>query len=169
MADPTRHHETRPPGHVPLPVLLTGGMGLALAGGIHFLGLLEPLDAALLSLVSPEDEQPPAAVSPAFLWIATAAITFGLAFVMLEVPGTWRRAVIWASTMVVVAAWLPVAAIAQQHAPVTAPLIAGAWAGLCSIIYAARHHMDADGDTAEHAPSGDPPEATRTPDDDAND
>ena len=162
MAEPTHNPDELPPGHVPIPVILTGSMGLALAGGMHVLGLLEPLDHAFASLVSPDADALAPAVSNPVLWIATAAVSYGLALVVLEIPGTWRRAVIWISTMVVIAAWLPVAAIAHKHAAVAAPLIAAAWAGLCTIIYAARHHMEADDpeETAGAADESQPPDVT---------
>ena len=144
MAEPTHQHDELPPGHVAIPVALTGSMGIALAGGLYLLGMLEAIDRTMAGFVATAAEDLAPAISSKPLWIATAAISYGLALVMLEIPGSWRRAVIWISTMAVILAWLPIAAIAHQHAPIAAPLIAAAWAGLCTIIYAARHHMEAD-------------------------
>jgi hypothetical protein len=144
MAKQTHIRDDLPPGHVPLPVVLTGSMGLALAAGLQVLGLLENLDLHLAGFVSDDVESLSPAISDPVLWTATAAVAYALALVVLEIPGTWRRVVVWISTMLVIAAWLPVAAIGNAHVPVAAPLVAAAWAGLCTIIYAARHHMEAD-------------------------
>lgn len=154
-----------PAGHVRLPVVLTGSMGLALAGGLHALGLLEILDRYLVGLVSDDADALTPAVSATALWIATASVAYGLALVILEVPGNWRRITLWISTMAVIAGWLPVAAIAHTHVAVAAPLVAAAWAGLCSIIYAARHHMGADEPVEPQPPaSAEEPAATDSSD-----
>jgi len=144
MSQPTPSRNDLPPGHVPLPVMLTGSMGLSLAGGLHFFGLLEILDRHLASLVAVEGELMTTAPSTGVLWSMTVAATYGVVFIILEIPATWRRLVIWISTLVVILGWLPVAAIAHTHAKVGAPLVSVAWAGLCAIIYAARHHMETD-------------------------
>ncbi len=145
MASQSKPRQDLPEGHVPLPVMLTGGMGLTLAAGLQGFGLLENLDRSLAGMfVEPGAvlAQPP--VTPGVLWLATAVLAFGIAWVILQIPGTWRRAVIWISTLVVIAGWVPVAAIAHASAPVAAPLVACGWAGLCAIIYASRHHMAMD-------------------------
>jgi len=167
MASQTHTPDDLPPGHVRLPVVLTGSMGLALAGGLHLLGLLENLDRQLAEFVVVDPGALAPALSTPVLWSATAALTYALALVLLEIPGNWRRMVVWISTMAVIAAWLPVAAIANAHAQVAAPLVAAAWAGLCSVIYAARHHMEADDPIepphpapAEETPDSESPDAT---------
>ncbi|MFU8893789.1 MAG: hypothetical protein ACNA8L_09185 [Luteolibacter sp.] len=160
MAKHTQTTDELPPGHVRLPVALMGSMGMALAAGLQVFGFLGLIDERLahLLVVNPATLAP--AITPATVWIATAMVAYGLAWVVLEIPGNWRRIVIWISTMVVIAAWLPVAAISHTQAPVAAPLVAAAWAGLCTIIYAARHHMEADDAPAPPAPRA----AEETPD-----
>ena len=161
MADQTHNHDELPPGQVPLPMVLTGSMGLVLAAGLYAFGLLDSFDRALAGLVFADARELTRAVSNPVLWIATAVISYGIALVVLETPGTWRRTIIWISAMAVITAWLPVAAIAHQHVPVAAPLVAAAWAGLCTIIYTARHRMEADDpDPAEAADESTPPDAT---------
>jgi len=144
MAKQSHSPDELPPGHVTLPVALTGSMGMALAAGLHVFGLLRAMDRHLAGMFVEDPEALAPAISPIALWISTAVVAYGLAFLVLEIPGNWRRIVIWISTMAVIAAWLPVAVIAHAHAAVAAPLVAAAWAGLCTIIYAARHHMEAD-------------------------
>lgn len=144
MAKQTHTPNELPPGHVRMPVVLTGSMGLALAGGLDLLGMLEVFNQHLAGLFTDDAEPLTPVVSTKVLWIATAIVAYGMALIVLEIPGNWRRLVIWISTMAVIVGWLPVAIIANAHAPVAAPLVAAAWAGLCTIIYAARHHMEAD-------------------------
>lgn len=152
MAHKTPHPDELPPGHVPMPVALTGSMGLALAAGLHLTGMLATLDRALEAWVAGGARDFDSAVPPWSVWLATAAIAYVIALVLLEIPGNWRRIVIWISTLAVIAAWLPVAAMAELHAPVAAPLIAALWSGICSLIYAARHHMEVD-DAATPTPA----------------
>ncbi len=122
------------------------------------MGLLGPLDSMLAALVT-LDPAAAAAVPAWIVWLATAIFAYGLAIVLLEIPGTWRRMIIWLSTLAVVMGWLPVAAISGSHAEVAAPAVAVLWSGICAIIYAARHRMAADDDQAPEpaAPDGDPP------------
>jgi hypothetical protein len=154
MASKTKPQHDLPPGHVPLPVMLTGGMGMVLAGGMHFFGMLRHLDRSLAGVfMDPVIDVEQAVVSIPLLWLATALLTFGIAWVILRIPGNWRRVVIWISTLAVIVGWVPVAAIANASAPVGAPLVACGWAGLCAIIYASRHHMETDGPTIVESPS----------------
>lgn len=168
IANQIQTSDELPPGHVRLPVVLTGSMGMALAAGLQFFGFMDMLNRLLAGLFVDHPESLLPAVPPTILWASTTVTAYGLAFVILEIPRNWRRIVIWISTMVVIAAWVPVASIANTQAPVASPLIAAAWAGLCTIIYAARHRMEAD-DSAEtpathHVEQTTDPEAT-----DAND
>jgi hypothetical protein len=145
-----------PPGHVPMPVLLTGTMGLVLAAGLHLTGQLGTLDRAIAGLVSADAADLPPALPQWSLWLATATLAYGMALVVLEIPGNWRRAVILTSTLAVLSGWLPVTYLAGRHAAIAAPLVAAAWSGICSLVYATRHHMHADDVfTSTHHPSDD--------------
>jgi len=148
MASHHPHSGDLPPGHVPMPVVLTGSMGLAVAAVLHLTGWLAALDHSLATAIGADPATLTPAIPPWSLWIATATIAYGLSLLILEIPGHWRRLVIWTSSLAVIAAWLPVAFIAHRHAPVAAPLVAAAWSGLCGIIYAARHHMRVDDSSA---------------------
>lgn len=164
MAKPTHTHPPLPHGHVPLPTVVIGGMGLGLTAVLQLAGLLAALDRYLASLVAADPRSLTATLSPFTLWAITACIAFGMVFVLLNIPGNWRRIVISMSTLAVIAGWLPVAAIANAHAPVAVPLVAAAWVSLCTIIYGAGHEMDAD------APAKSiPPETPEPEDPDATD
>jgi len=144
MAKPTHTHAPLPHGHVPMPTVVIGAMGLALTGVLHLSGLLAALDRYLASLVAENPGALSPTLSPTTLWTITACIAFGMVFVLLNIPGNWRRIVIAISSLAVIAGWLPVAAIANAQAPVAVPLVAAAWVALCTIIYGAGHRMDSD-------------------------
>jgi hypothetical protein len=157
MAHPNPPPGELPPGHVPMPVLLTGTMGFALAAGLHLTGQLGPLDLAIARVIAEDAAALPPAIPVWSVWLATATLAYGISLLLLEIPGNWRRVVIWTSVLVVFAAWLPVAYLAGRHAPIAAPLVATAWSGLCSLVYAARHHMHADDVPPSTAPPTDDP------------
>jgi len=151
----------RPDGQVPLPVALTSAMGLALAAGLHFFGWLASLNGFMNGVFMDLGEAKPADFLPQpALWLATTVLTLALTWVILRVPATWRRVVLWISTLVVIAGWIPVGAIAATMAPVAAPLVSCGWAGLCAMVYAHHHHMEADGRATMVAESTTPENAT---------
>lgn len=151
FSHPQTSHEL-PPGHVATPVWLTGGMGLLLAAGFHFFGLLDLLNQSLSDLFAEQNlisSNP--AIAPEALWLATAVMAFGLAWAILQMPGNWRRITIWIGTQGVILGWVPVAAMGKTSAPVAALWVACAWSGLCSIIYASRHLMPVDVMSENHS------------------
>ena len=78
------------------------------------------------------------------LWLGTALIAYGLALAMLGVPGTWRRLVLWFTTLVLVVVWAPVLGLAAHAPEIAAPLIAGLWSGACALLYVHSHRMPCD-------------------------
>lgn len=157
MVDSHPMPEPLPPGHPTAACALTGGMGLALAAGLHVSGWLEVIDRNLNgAFANGEALAPLPSLSPAAIWLATSAFAFGIAWVLLQMPGNWRRITIWISAQVIMLGWIPVAAIAKSSIPAGGPWIACTWSGLCAIIYATRHRMPADA----------PPPPELTPDND---
>jgi hypothetical protein len=78
------------------------------------------------------------------VWLAVVLLAFGLTFAILNVAGTWRRVVLWITTMALVAAWAPVLSLAARAPDVAAPLIAVIWSGVCALVYAGNHRMPCD-------------------------
>jgi hypothetical protein len=135
-----------PLAHVPAAAALIGGLAVMFAGGLAALGGLSGLDAAVARGMAEALRQPPDAAFPHALpgwglWAGTAGAALGLAWAMLSVPGAWRRVVLWASTLVVIAAWAPVLALAAHRPVIGAPLVAVAWVGLCVWFYAGKHRL----------------------------
>ncbi len=135
-----------PLAHVPAAAALIGGVALAFAAGLSALGVLDSLDGAVAREMAGALGQPAGTAFPNGLpgwglWGGTAGMALGLAWVLLSVPGGWRRAVLWMSALVVTAAWAPVLALAAHRPTVGAPLVAVIWVGLCVWFYASKHRL----------------------------
>ena len=142
-------HLRHSPGHVLVTAACIGSLALVLAAGLRALGLTEQANAAISSLMCQtlQPDGPPAfakALSPWQLWLATASIAYGLALAMLGVAGTWRRVVLLITTLVLVATWAPVLALAAHAPEVATPFIAALWAGACALVYTHSHRMPCD-------------------------
>jgi len=130
-----------------------------LAAGLHALKVLARIDGLVAARLGEALGQPTAAgfaksLPEWLLWSGTAVIAFGLALAMLAVSGAWRRMVLWLTTLVLVAAWAPVLALAAHAPRVSAPMIAVIWVGLCVWFYARTHVLT--GDQPEAAPARPP-------------
>lgn len=130
-------------GHVLMPGLAIGSLALVLAAGFGSVGILDRANDGISSVLhvggGVAKSLPDWAV-----WTAAAVGAFSLSFVILSVPGTWRRVILWISALVLVAGWGPVLVLAGRFPAVAVPLLATFWAGLCSLVYASRHRMAAD-------------------------
>lgn len=143
----TRHQTThaRRSGHVLVPAAAIGGLSLVLASGLSLLGVLDRANAGIASLVSRDAaEKFPKHLPEWSVWLATVFFAFGLAFSILATPGHWRRAVLWITAIVLVAAWAPVLSLAAHAPDIAAPWIATVWSGVCAIVYATNHQMACD-------------------------
>ena len=137
------------PGQVLVTAAFIGSLALVLAVGLAVLGLTDKLDLAVAGLLSrtiqPEGTGAFPKVLPAWaLWLATALLTYALAFAMLGVPGRWRRLVLWLTTLSIVMAWGPVLGLAAHAPQIAAPLVAALWSGTCVLVYTHSHRMPCD-------------------------
>jgi len=137
----------------PRQVLVTaafiGSLALVLAAGLGALGLTSLADAAIASRLSRAIQPESAAAFPKALpswalWLGTAVVAYGLALAMLAVPGTWRRLVLWFTTLGLVTAWAPVLGLAAHAPEIAAPFIAAVWSGTCALVYSRSHRMPGD-------------------------
>ncbi|KAB2641263.1 MAG: hypothetical protein DVB26_05235, partial [Verrucomicrobia bacterium] len=131
------HHT---PGHVLATTAFIGSLALVLAAGLAALGLTDMADAAVADWVRRAIQAEasagfPRALPASTLWLATALLSYALAFAMLAVPGTWRRLVLWLTTLGLVAAWAPVLGLAAHAPQLAVPLLATLWAGGCTLVY----------------------------------
>lgn len=135
----------RPEGHVPGPVAAIGSLSILLVAGLSGLGLLDPVDQMISWWVGQWGKMAfPKSLPDGLLWLAAAFFAFGLAFVILSTPGTWRRVVLWLTTLVLVAGWAPVLGLAAHAPQIGGTFIAALWSGVCALVYAGNHRMPCD-------------------------
>ena len=138
--------------HVGLAVATVAIMGLGLAVGLKWLGLAARIDGLLLEAFSPGTmKQPERALEPVFLWTATVFLAFALPAVILNVPGQWRRLVVWAGTIGLTVAWGPVLVLAARTPDIGVALVAVLWSGFCAMFYTLNHTLPVDEPVATEA------------------
>jgi len=144
--------------HIGLAVLSAGTMALALAGGLQFLGLSGRLDAMLADVFSPKGMGDPSlALNPVFLWLSTAALAFALPAVILNIPGHWRRILVWCGTFALTLAWGPVMILAAHKPQIGVALVAVMWSGFCAMFYTTNHVLPVDREGETPQPKDDGP------------
>lgn len=128
-----------------VPAAAIGALSLILAAGLGALGVLDHLGPFVEELVSRHGREAFSKRLPDWsLWLATAFFAFGMAFAMLSTPATWRRLVIWLSSLVLISAWAPVLSLASHSPDIAAPWIATVWSGVCALVYSSKHQMPCD-------------------------
>ncbi len=128
-----------------VPVAAIGALSILLAVGLSALGILDRINLVISHLVSRGNaDEFPKSLPEWSVWLATLAFAFGLSFAMLSVAGTWRRIVLWITSVVLVAAWAPVLSLAAHAPDIGAPFIATLWSGICALVYASKHRMPCD-------------------------
>lgn len=131
--------------HLGQAVLAAGVMALALAGGLQFLGLMGRFDAMVGDMISPKGlGAPPLALDPLVLWLSAAALAFALPAVIINVPGAWRRLVVWGGTTALTLAWGPVMILAAHKPQIGVALVAVLWSGFCAMFYTTNHTLPVD-------------------------
>ncbi len=135
----------KPPAH-PLAALMSiGGMSLVLAAALELLGFSQKLDLLVAAWVKTTGLGGEFRALPAYVpWLWAVPMVLGLAGGMLGSRKNWRRSVLWATTLVLTVAWVPVLALAGYQAEITMPLLALVWCGLWAMIYATRHQEPGD-------------------------
>lgn len=142
--------------HIGLAVLSAGAMALALSGGLQFLGLMGRLDEILASLFSPRGlGKPELTVDPQVIWLSSAALAFALPAVILNIPGAWRRLVVWGGTVALTVSWGPVLVLAAHKPQIGVALVAVLWSGVCAMFYTTNHVLPADREDATRQPNND--------------
>lgn len=137
--------KAQPAGHVAVPAATISALSMLLVVGLHGLGLLARINEGVVRLMEQSIRGGFPHVLPLWaVWTGTAILALGLSFAILTVPATWRRLVLWISTLVILGAWGPVLAVAAHAPEIAAPWIACFWSGFCAIIYASNHGMACD-------------------------
>ena len=131
--------------HIGLAVFSAGVMALALAAGLSFLGLMGKVDGLLEDLLAPQSMAAPVkSLGPIALWVGSALLAFLLPAVILNVPGLWRRMVVWSLTFALTLAWGPVLLLAAHKPEIGVALVAVLWSGFCAMFYTTNHVLPVD-------------------------
>ncbi len=133
---------TPPPGHVLAPAAAIGSLAAILALGLALLGLADRMDAVIAGWLG--GGVFPERVPPWVVWLGGGVVSYGLSLAILSVPGVWRRVVLWITALVVMAAWAPVLVLSARDPAISTGIIPVLWSGICSLVYAQRHRMEAD-------------------------
>ena len=141
----SKNSHPRPAGHVRVAAAAIGLLSILLAAGLSVLGILERVNGAIAKgLLAGKATGVPKMLPEWLVWCAAVLLAFGLSFAILNVAGTWRRCVLWLTTVVLVAGWAPVLSLAAHAPDIAAPLIATFWSGVCALVYAGNHRLPCD-------------------------
>lgn len=136
---------SHPVGHVLVPAAAIGSLSIVLVVGLSLLGILGRVNLVIANSVSQGRSDAFPKSLPAWSpWFVAVLLAFALAFAILSVPGTWRRFVLWITSVVLIGGWAPVLALAAHFPAIGAPLVAVLWAGVCAMVYAGKHRMPVD-------------------------
>jgi hypothetical protein len=120
-------------------------MALGLAAGFQYLGLMSRINALFADVFSPQAiGKAELSLNPWILWLGTALLAFALPAVILNIPGAWRRIVVWAGAFLLTLSWAPVLLLAAHKPEIAAALIAVVWSGFCAMFYTTNHAMPVD-------------------------
>jgi hypothetical protein len=118
---------------------------MVLAVGLELLGVLARMNLWITPLVSRDGAETfPKTLPGWWSWSAATVFAFGVSFTILGTPGQLRRGLLWASALLLVAAWAPVLSLSARSPDIAAPCIATFWSGICALVYASRHNMPVD-------------------------
>jgi len=136
---------------VDAPCLLHGTVGVSIAIVMQILGLFKlgdnRLTAALLDPVF--HGQAPEGVSLFVQVMVCAVLCYGIAFVVLDTAGVWRRVVMGVSVLVLVLAMVPSLAVWNMYFSPFLTVVGVFWAWFFSLMYANHHLMPCE---VAHAP-----------------
>ncbi|MBK1827136.1 hypothetical protein [Haloferula rosea] len=136
----TQRTDPKPEPHPGIAGLAIAMMGLVLAWMLDYLGVLKPVDHALMGWVNGFGLDGANRVLDGWVpWSWAGLMTVGVCQAVVHVRGMWRRLIIVVSAMVLTLTWIPVLALAAFHTPLTGSMIALIWGGVGSLVYAERH------------------------------
>lgn len=141
MSGHLKNHEP----HVLLAVSVSGLMALALAVGLDFLKVIERMNVWFTQMLTGSGlSQPVREISKEVWWLASGFLAFLLAAVLLNIPGMWRRFLVWGITIALTFFWAPVLLLAAYKPDISLVMVAVLWSGFCAMVYATNHVMPAD-------------------------
>lgn len=139
------HKAHKHPAHVAFATFAIALMAVGLAAGLEFLGIIAILDRWIAAvMIKPGFSAPVQTLNPYLLWTITTLLALGLAAVMLNLSGNWRRLLIWALALILTLFWVPVLLLASNKPEIGVALVGLLWSGCCAMVYTMNHEMPAD-------------------------
>lgn len=135
-----------PRGTVFAPSLTIAAVAVMVSLALNFTQALNPVDAWLTSELAGNGWGETLVELPHWYGgVLILLVSFGLASAMLASPASWRRLVLWLSTVLVLLGWGPALALAGKQIDIAAPVVAAMISGVCALIYGTRHRLPCDG------------------------
>lgn len=127
--------------HPRIVAVVVGSFAMAVGLVLRVSGVLLDVEHALLARYQEAGFPIEANGQPWWAILLLLGLTYGLSYLLLEVPGLPRRLLLSVSFMVLVAAASPVAALwGVFWSPVVA-ILSAAWSAFCAILWARHHPM----------------------------
>lgn len=139
MSQHSQDHVSR----IDAPCLLHGTLGLSLAIVVQVFGLLQLGDDKLMAaLLHPVFHGvAPESVSLLVQVAVCAVLCYGIAFVVLDVAGVWKRVIIGVSVLVLVLAMVPSFAVWNMYYSPFLTVVGVFWTWFFTLMYANHHLM----------------------------
>lgn len=137
------HHSNEHVSRVDIPCVLYGSVGVGVALAMQVVGLLKNGDERLLgALLNPvfHGEMPGVLSLPVQLLI-TVVCCYGLAFIVLDSAGTWRRLLMGVTVLILVLAMVPTLAVWNIYFSPFLAAVGVFWTWFCTMMYVSHHHM----------------------------
>lgn len=130
-------------GHPLTVAAVVGSCALAVGFLVEVSGLMQGADRVLWDLYRQAGFGIGEAPGGQSWWglLALAAVAYGLALLLLEIPGTPRRLMVSVSFLVLVLVGSPVAALWGVFWSPFVALLGGAWSAFCATLWARHHPM----------------------------
>lgn len=125
---------------------VVGSLALAVGLVVRLSGALSGAEAGLLRAYREAGFGLEAGTTqPWWAVLVLMALVYGIAFLLLEVPGTERRVLLAVTILVLAAAASPVLALwGTFWSPIVA-VVCGAWSAFCATLWARHHAMPCEG------------------------
>jgi FtsH-binding integral membrane protein len=128
-----------------LPAAAISSLSILLAAGLSVLPMMDRLNFTISQLATQGKQVIFSKNLPDWaIWLAAVFFSFGLTFAIFNVPGSWRRVVLWLTTLFLIATWAPVLSLAAREPEIAVPFIAALWSGVCALVYTSKHRMPCD-------------------------
>lgn len=128
-------------GHPLTVAAVVGSFSCALGLVVRVSGVLTGAESGLLRRYQEAGFALEDGGQPWWSLLALLALSYGLAFLLLEIPGTGRRVLLASTLLILVAAASPVAALWGVFWSPFVVVLCGAWSAFCATMWANHHPM----------------------------